>query len=701
MPRPALAGEARSRRALWAVSVIAVGAVVYGSGLVPWGIEAAYRGGSLPVLNDLITHQNARPLADYLSAWDEVRARWALSLVGAGMVLVLLGPPLRAWFGSRHRPAGASSGVRPLDAALVGGTIGWIGGLLEAVWPLVRDHGLPDGPAIETLWLATTVGGVAGAVAAVLAVRVLRALNALTLTRVVAVVGFLTAASAIRAAELGINRWAAAILALGVGVQLGRLLGARGVTRRTRRLAPALFTASIALAVGIGAWASWRGRPTGSPAPSDSPNVLLLVIDTQRASRMGLYGSPRATTPNLDRLAEQSVTFDRAVATTSWTLPSHASMLTGHWAHELDADWRVPMENDVPTLPEVLRSAGYATGAFTANMSFTSARSGLSRGFDVYEDDLMGVGAWLDSQRLVRWGARAVRRFFGVRAQLGRKHAERVNREFLEWSRGLDRPYFAMLNYFEVHDPYESPPPFSTRFRDPRPRYWLPQWTTMPTQVEGDAEEMLDAYDSALAYLDHHIGALFGVLEERGDFTNTILIVTSDHGEHFAERNLTLHANSLYWDAVRVPLILRFPDRIPGGHRSEATVSIRDIPATVLELADISVAGAPPIPGRSLSRYWTASGPSPVAEEPVYLSLTFNGWFRENEPIEHGDMRSVVLGSLHYIRNGDGTEELFDLVRDPEEQNDLAGDPDWADRLLELRALSDETVGPAEGDSPP
>ena len=123
------------------------------------------------------------------------------------------------------------------------------------------------------------------------------------------------------------------------------------------------------------------------PLPSgDPPNVLLIVLDTVRADRLSLYGYRRPTSPTLERLAKRGIRFDEARATAPWTLPSHASMFTGRWPHELDVNWHTPLGTKFPTLAEYLGSRGYATAGFVANVHYCSYEFGLDRGFTHYED---------------------------------------------------------------------------------------------------------------------------------------------------------------------------------------------------------------------------------------------------------------------------------------------------------------------------
>ena len=180
------------------------------------------------------------------------------------------------------------------------------------------------------------------------------------------------------------------IVAAGVGSLATTFLG-RPTNAWRRRLIlsmPALLGSVLVLAAAVfgGSWLkTWREDSRPLPPP-DAPNVLLLVLDTVRADHLSLYGYERPTTPVLERLAERGVRFDEARATAPWTLPSHASLFTGRWPHQLGVEWLTPLRGSFPTLSEYLASRGYATAGFVANTLYCSYETGLNRGFTHYDD---------------------------------------------------------------------------------------------------------------------------------------------------------------------------------------------------------------------------------------------------------------------------------------------------------------------------
>ncbi len=273
----------------------------------------------------------------------------------------------------------------------------------------------------------------------------------------------------------------------------------------------------------------------------------------------------------------------------------------------------------------------------------------------------------------------------------GRKWAPEINHEFLDWVRRDDaRPFFAVLNYFDAHDPYRPPPPFDTAFGGDG---------TTPSMAEGrrysahDVERLTLAYDASIAFLDHHFGALLDQLETMGILDNTIVIVTSDHGEEFGEHGVFTHGHSLYQPSLRVPLVIVAPGRgVPAGRRIDAWVTTTDLASTVLGLAGLDASN---VPGRSLARFWTMNDSSAprTASDTLHATLLYSWAVPEWYPIRKGDMESVFADPWKYIRNGDGSEELYDLRADPGESRDLHAAEGAAGLLPAFRA-SLETPGP-------
>ena len=514
-----------------------------------------------------------------------------------------------------------------------------------------------------------------------------------------------------------VHKAASAILALGLAVRVTTWAGAHPQRFRglARRVAPGLALVVCLIAFhNLGADRRERraieALPSTAPA---TPNVLLLILDTVRSSSLSLYGYGRPTTPNLERLALESVVYDRAIATAPWTLPTHVSLLTGAYPHATTAGFRIPMDDGHRTLAEHFRDQGYATGASVANHHYASAETGLAKGFIHYEG-YMGAGepllshAWLGNtaalQRLS--SARSVGDVFAGLAALGpskpdkrfnrRRDAPEINASLFDWLDTIgERPFFAMLNYFDAHSPYEPPEPYRTRFE-------LTEQEMPDLAPEIRAE--LGNYEGAIASLDAQLGLLIDALEARGLLENTIVVITSDHGEQFGEHGGSGHGNTLFTEVLHVPLMIRFPAGLPSDRRVSEFVSLRDVPHTLAGLATPDVPNpfpGVPLPGLEPSRGMTASGPG-AASRPVLSELTVGpgGAARTLGPANPSERKSVIDGRYHYIwgRLDDQLlQRVYDLETDFGEQNDLIDTPlgrEVAGRLHQ--ALLDLLPGDAE-----
>lgn len=464
----------------------------------------------------------------------------------------------------------------------------------------------------------------------------------------------------------GLHPLARAALALGVGVQLGLIVGPRadGFMRLVRRTLPPLAALAGALLVGMHVARSARERSALGrlpPAPSGAPNVLLVVLDAVRAGELSLHGYARETTPGLARFAARGVVFDRAIATAPWTLPSHASMFTGREARDLPTDWRVPLDDTTATLAEQLARRGYATGGFVGNLEYTTRESGLSRGFARYDDYRHTAGAILFASSLPRWAftCDAVRRALRWYQSVDRKHDRVVTDAAFEWIRGHGtRPWFAFLNLYDAHHAYLPPAPYDTMFTGARAPWSVRNPSLLHTDSVSPARAQpeRDAYDQAIRWQDDGLGAFLFRLDNAGALTNTVVIVTADHGEEFGEHGLLGHGSSLSIASLRVPLVIVYPPGVPSGRRVGTTVSLKEIAATVLDFAGALAA----LPGTSLRRFWLPAGDSTpsVASAEVRFASGLPGWF----PVSRGDMTSTVTDTLQVIRDGRGTEQLINLA---------------------------------------
>jgi len=473
------------------------------------------------------------------------------------------------------------------------------------------------------------------------------------------------------------------------------------------RSAPWLVAATLLIGViGTGSTAiAERLAIARLPAiAASAPNVLLIVMDTQRADHLTAYGYSRATTPRLGRLADEGVSFTWATSPAVTTLPSHSSMMTGQLVgeHGAGVNSRLFLDRRFPTLAEQMRGSGYLTGGFVANTYWTGRHTGLNRGFIHYEDF---YGSLMDGFTRTVMGRAIAYQIFPMIGQVdipGRKRAEDVNRELLGWldsHRG--RPFFAFLNYFDVHAPYRPPQGWAGRFSPPGDSVARTRKIEIGAWNEGTVPDSAvlaawrDRYDESLLYLDHQIGVLLDSLAARHLLEHTIVIVTGDHGESFGEHGTVHHGATLYLEQIRVPLILWGPGRIPAGKRVDRAVDLRAIPATVLEVAGLPAAGSH---RRSLLTYLDpadstaepaiSEGPRVPGNPPTWQ--TGKGW-----------VKSVATQRWHLIQFESGNRELYDLRADPAELRDLAAVPELRDTLTVLERGLPGTLGASSASRSP
>jgi arylsulfatase A-like enzyme len=527
---------------------------------------------------------------------------------------------------------------------------------------------------------------------------------------------------------------AGVVLVAGVAAQLGPFLDRRvaGLQRVTRVSLPLLACLVAALAASL--WGAdrlkvWREEARPLPPPG-SPNVLLIVLDTVAADHLGLYGYPRPTSPTLDELAGRGVRFDRARATSSWTLPSHSSIFTGRWPHELSAGWFTPLDGTYSTLAEALGSRGYATAGIVANAWYCASDTGLARGFTAYRDytfprltafktaalvdrpleGLLAAERFLEDWLGLDLLRPAVERLWTF-LMFDRKEASTVNREFLDWlsqRRQPERPFFAFLNYNDAHYPFQLREKGIHRFgvkpRDTREARILRDWLSLinnrpsPTEIEFAR----DSYDDCVADLDEQLGRLIDELDRRSVLGRTWVIVTADHGESFGEHpGVFWHGTSLYESQLNVPLVIVPPTGGPSPRVVTEAVSLRDLAATVVDVVGANTGNR--FPGNSLARFW--DGPTPAKDQAGSHAQALSevvplGAFGPDpsrwQDLPRWPLAALTEGDWTYIRREEGPrEELFNVREDARERVNLAGNPALRQTLERLRnALGRLTAGP-------
>jgi len=450
--------------------------------------------------------------------------------------------------------------------------------------------------------------------------------------------------------------------------------------------------------------------------PADRPNVLFVVWDTVRADRLSVYGCDTPTTPFLEAFARGARVYDNCTSTGSSTVPSHGAMFTGLLPREHGANNSFKHLADAhATLAEIFRDSGYATYLFSANPHI-SADENFSQGFDVEEHP------WDDRYReralgMIRQKANPLDANTDLNRML------RVNRPdnwyikncgklaehgLLDWlgKKPEGRPYFAFLNYMEAHQPYAPPIEIRSRLMTPAQlersaqidRSWINMWCYtfgLHDYSAADLEILARLYDACLIELDGLFEELIASLDAGGYLDNTIVVLVGDHGEHLGEHHMLDHQYSLYEPLLRVPLIVRYPEKIEAGRETRPVVNF-DLFPTLLELAGLEPPSGPSRHALSLldadaDRLRLAEYPSDLDQPIEKVKKIYSRW--DPTPFRRR-MTALYDGAFKYIHASDGTHELYDLSVDPGETRNLIV-TEGADRKRfheTLKRLLNETV---------
>ncbi len=459
------------------------------------------------------------------------------------------------------------------------------------------------------------------------------------------------------------------------------------------------------------------------------PNILLLLIDTLRADHLSAYGYERATSPSIDRIAERGVVFENAISASPWTPPSHASIFTGTYPsrHGVDRS-RLVLRDDILPLPDVLRRHGYRTYGVSSNY-WLSRETRFNRGFDRFahswqlvqtgggnaplerqnRKESLGLDAlanesdhgWLHTcgtalNTLYERGTRALRRSW----HLYDDGAWRVNATVRSWMREwkrMDEPFFAFVHYIEPHLRYAPP----GRYRhlhlpkgvDDRRIATVNQdpWRYLTGRAQMSAEDfaiLKGLYDGEVSYVDQRVGQLHATLEREGLLDNTLVIITSDHGENIGDHQLMDHVYCLYDTLLRVPLIVGGPADFARGDRVAEQVQTPDLFPTILTLAGIEddetwrqVQAQPLFPRDLRSQPERPAIAEYIEPQPPVGILRKR--YPEFDPSRYDrTLRTVRADGYKYVWASDGKDELYEVAADPgEERNLIDAEPDVAARL--------------------
>ena len=424
------------------------------------------------------------------------------------------------------------------------------------------------------------------------------------------------------------------------------------------------------------------------------PNILFIVLDSLRADHLSLYGYPLDTSPNLDKFAKDSVVFDNAVSAGAFSLTSHASFFTGKYPfHHKATKSNQKLDDKETTLAEILRAKGYNTAGFVGSV-FLKAKYGFAQGFNTYKSradffEYMNTYQSFNIRSVLRLIIPGFER--NILNTDGHGISEEMNRDIFKWlGKNKAGPFYMFINYMDVHEPYDS---VGKEFR----KYFTNETVDYREIVKatgikrhGNISEdlvnhMVGLYDAEIFYLDRNLQKLFDKLDELGIKNNTIIIITSDHGEEFYEHGGFGHSATLYEEVIHVPFIVHYPKEfIP--QRIEERVEIISILPTVLDVLNMAIPedidGASLVPlikntGEYKRRYAVSqiSG-RPYLDQPDQYSISDGSWKLIEVSPEKEDMPS----------------SLFNLKTDPQEQNNLY------DTYAEKRKLLQESYQLQVGD---
>jgi len=438
-------------------------------------------------------------------------------------------------------------------------------------------------------------------------------------------------------------------------LQAGQRVAAEPATSATGQAARAAATDVPNQSMELKEQQSMASRKSSSKRKRQ-PNIILLGIDSLRADHMSSYGYDKLTTPHLDRFATEGTLFERNFSPSIPTTPAYASMLTGRdcfGTQVVALRHKGGLREDVPTLAEILREEGYDTTCvgFSGNPS--------SRGFDTYLD-YPAWGSWNEGRS---------------------PKAQNLNEVAIP---ELDRmvksknPFFLFLRHMDPHAPYLPPEPYERAFyhgnetskrnksmepvMDFKPfRDFFASW--MPPGIT-DKDYVIAQYDGAIAYMDACIQSIFNAVAAHGILDETIIVINGDHGETLYDHECWFDHHGIYDNVLHVPLIIRYPGKVPAGKRVSGFTQHKDLVPTILELADIE-RGDLTMEGRSLLPL--ARGEVASHESEFYI--TECTWMRK-----HGwrtpqwKLMIALEPDFHFKPE----IELYDLVEDPDENNNLA-----------------------------
>ncbi|MBM3238204.1 DUF229 domain-containing protein [Candidatus Poribacteria bacterium] len=410
----------------------------------------------------------------------------------------------------------------------------------------------------------------------------------------------------------------------------------------------------------------------------DKPNILWIVMDAVRADSLSCYGYHRKTTPNIDRMSSEGVLFENAISASPWTLPSHASLFTGMYPdkHGTDAEHRYLTDNFY-TIAELLQSYGYKTFGYSNN-PWVGPDTNLHQGFDIYEVNEEGPV----HSPLVNVAMRRIPNPIGAE-DAGARQTNELVEKWIANCYNAKMPFFIFINYMEAHDPYGNTPYFR-RYLDANistakakgvnqnPVDYISGNVKMSHE---DFEILRTLYDGDISYLDVKMNQLLDYLRQLNIMDNTVLIITSDHGESFGEHHLMSHMLGVYDTLLHVPLVIRYPKLFKAGSRVVRQVRTIDIFPTILDILGINWSGAEELQGRTLVQETQQRElPFAIAEQEI-LQDVLNELIKANPSFDISTysrrLKAIRTNKYKYIWASDGRDEFYNIREDTGELNNL------------------------------
>ena len=338
----------------------------------------------------------------------------------------------------------------------------------------------------------------------------------------------------------------------------------------------AWLSASLALA------GSEVVKSEGTQAPSQRPNILIVLIDTLRPDHLGCYGYARNTSPHIDALAAEGVRLSKMMSQSSWTRPAVASLFTSTYPSVHGAVDRADiLPDEMITLPEIFLNAGYETAAFMTNLNCLPMW-GFGAGFQTFADINANAVSNIKDQQAADAAIEA------LRATLG-------------------QPWFCYVHFFGPHTPYDPPAPFNAQFTTPE---------SQGDSAAAESARQIALYDGAIAFTDEHFGRIVATLKELGMYEDTLIIVMSDHGEALGDHGGWGHGTTLYDEQLRIPFVVKLPRGQTASGVRDGITELIDVGPTVLDFAGLPAPEA--FQGRSLRNLLNGG---PAEDRPAFSSL--------------------------------------------------------------------------------